>query len=41
MNKTLLAGGCSFTFGNELSDDIKWKNTFAKNMDSIIVKRNK
>jgi hypothetical protein len=30
MNRTLLAGGCSFTFGHELSDDKMEKNLPAR-----------
>jgi len=37
MNKILLAGGCSFTFGNELSDD-NGKNPSAKSWSALLAK---
>jgi hypothetical protein len=35
MNRTLLAGGCSFTFGNELSDD-NGKNPSSKTWTALL-----
>jgi len=36
MNKTLLAGGCSFTFGHELSDDSNGKSPSVKTWSALL-----
>ena len=36
MNKTILAGGCSFTFGNELSDDNVGESPSSKTWSAIL-----
>ena len=36
MNKTLLAGGCSFTFGHELSDDKNGKTPSSKTWAALL-----
>jgi len=36
MNKTLLAGGCSFTFGNELSDDENGQRPSSKTWAALL-----
>ena len=41
MTKKFIAGGCSFTFGHELSDDIKGKNPSQKAWGSLLHKLRK
>jgi hypothetical protein len=36
MNRTLLAGGCSFTFGHELSDDQNGKKPSNKTWSALL-----
>ncbi len=36
MNRTLLAGGCSFTFGHELSDDENGKKPSSKTWSALL-----
>ena len=36
MNRTLLAGGCSFTFGHELSDDRNGKKPSNKTWSALL-----
>ena len=36
MNRTLLAGGCSFTFGHELSDDESGKKPSSKTWSALL-----
>ena len=36
MNRTLLAGGCSFTFGHELSDDQNGKKPSSKTWSALL-----
>ena len=38
MNKKFIAGGCSFTVGNELSDDIDGKTPSKKTWAHILKK---
>lgn len=41
MNRTLLAGGCSFTFGHELSDDVKGQKPSEKSWAALLSKTDK
>jgi hypothetical protein len=36
MNRTLLVGGCSFTFGHELSDDQNGKKPSSKTWSALL-----
>ena len=40
MNKKIIAGGCSFTLGNELSDDINGKTPSKKSWASLLANNN-
>ena len=41
MNRTLLAGGCSFTFGHELSDDIQGQKPSENSWAALLAKTEK
>jgi len=40
MNKKIVAGGCSFTLGNELSDDVDGKTPSKKSWSSLLAQQN-